>query len=72
MTPHEREILSVVTEAAADVVAGFDRNEIPTNTGFAIAFQVALDLLERMEPELRRTIAASLIARLTTAQHLDA
>lgn len=72
MTPSEREILSVVTEAADTIVAGFDLNDIPTNTGFAIAFQVALDLLDRMEPDLRHDIAAALVARLSRGQHLDA
>ena len=72
MTPHEHHILDVVTVAADDIVEGFDRQGIPDATAFAISLQVALVLLDRMQPAFRTEVAARIIARLTASQHLDA
>lgn len=72
MTPHEQRLLDVVHAAASDILAGFKREHIPTTTAFAITCQVAIDLLDRMEPGLRHDIAAALVARLSPGQHLDA
>lgn len=72
MTPHEHHLISVVTAAADDIVEGFDRQGIPDATAFAISLQVALVLLDRMDPTFRTEVAARVIARLTHTQHLDA
>lgn len=72
MTPHEQLLISVVTAAADDIVAGLDRQHIPTTTAFAISLQVALSYLDRMQPDFRTEVAARVIARLTASQHLDA
>lgn len=72
MTPHEQHILGVVTAAADDIVAGLDRQRIPTTTAFAISLQVALSYLDRLDANTRTEVAARVIARLTHTQHLDA
>ena len=62
MPDDTHDLQATIQAAARDILAGFDREQIPTNNAIAIVGLVLTDLLKRVDPEFRRILLAALKA----------